>query len=81
MISKQKVSNLRNKFIQKIKRNNPESTPIEFNGFQREDKDTFLQRKGFEINPIIDNTIGLLSIAQIVFLFVMYTMSLVFPIL
>lgn len=78
MISKQKVSNLRNKFIQKIKRNNPESFPVDFIGFQREDKSSIMQKEGFEVNLTIDNIIGLLSIIQIVFLFVMYTLSLVF---
>ena len=37
MISKQKVNNLTKKFIDKLKRNNCQSEPVEYNGFEEED--------------------------------------------
>lgn len=37
IISKQKVTNLRNKFMNKIKRNNSNSPPVDYLGFQQAD--------------------------------------------
>ena len=78
MISKQKVAVLRDKFIQKIKRNNTKAPPVDFMGFEKPDQASILQMEGFEINSGLDNFFGLLSIIQVAFLFVMYTLSLVF---
>jgi len=77
-MTKQKVNILCSKFIDKIKRNNPFSFPIDFKGFETRQKGSILHREGFGINIILDNTIAFLSIIQITFLFLAYSLSLVF---
>ena len=78
IITKQKVTGLLSKFKNKIMRNNQYLEPVECNAFEAQELKNFLQNEGFEIVPLLDNSIALLSIIQITLLFFMYTLSIVF---
>lgn len=79
IISRQKVQILRDKFIDKIKRNNIFAPPVDFLGFDAGSSDeSFLNSNGFELNRFIDNGLTLLSVIQITFLLLAYSLALVF---
>jgi hypothetical protein len=78
IISRQKVNNLRNNFIEKLKRNLTRSEPVEYVGFQTEDRASIWSREVFEVNPVLDNVMGLLNIFVVTSLVVMLSLGLVF---
>lgn len=73
------MNSLCSKFIGKLHRNNCHSPAVDYKGYEIEEKESFLQERGFEVNQAVDNTITFLSILQIVCLFFSYTLALVFP--
>lgn len=78
IVSKQKVSNLRNKFIDKIRRNNVYSQPIDFIGFEEEKRESLWKLEGFQNNSTVDNLIGLINIISVFLLVFMSSLNLVF---
>lgn len=52
--------------------------PVDFVGFSETDSTSLMQWEAFEPPSFLDNLIGLLSVLQVVFLVVMYSMALVF---
>jgi len=49
VITNQKVQAIKDAFINKIRRNNPYSTPIEYSLEGEKQNETFLDRKGVEL--------------------------------
>ena len=78
IIKRQKISNICSKFIDKLHRNNTQSPAVDYQGFEIQQRQSFLHRSGHEINKILDNLVAFLSIIQIACLFFCYTLALVF---
>ena len=78
IVEEQRIKQMCRRFINKLRRNNIESPAVEYDGFQQEDGSSWMSKDGIELPQTFDNGVALVSIMQIAFLFVMYTLALAF---
>jgi nucleoid DNA-binding protein len=78
IVRSQKIKNLQNNFLRKIKRTATTQAPVELPQFGEWQRDQQANWKGLELPPLLDNCLNLLSVLQIITLLVVYSLSLIF---
>ena len=77
IVTYQKVGVLKRNFIEKARRNNPYSKPVEYS-FEKSEEETFLDNPGIELKESVEKLLYLLSVGNILGAIFLSTLSLVF---
>lgn len=78
IVRTQKIKNLRDNFIKKIRRTSTCHQAVSFDKINNDENEGFLFMKGIEVKPLLENILNSLSVIQIISLLTVYSVSVVF---